>query len=108
MTPGVSQRLLDSLNLVLMDEEGETQSSRPSPRSTDSQGSETTTITCSAEGSQCAHRDQQLMAMEESSRLCNRPDQPPSKQITPPPPPCCMLYVRDPQTKRLYPLGFST
>ena len=32
MTPRVSQRLVESLNLVLMDEEGEAQSSEASPR----------------------------------------------------------------------------
>ena len=55
-----------------------------------------------------SHRDQQLMEMEESSRLCNCPGQPPRKQSTSPLPPCCVWCVLDPRSKRLYPLGFST
>ena len=48
-----SQRLLDSLNLVLMEDGGDYISSDESPRSQESQESAATTVTCSTEGPLC-------------------------------------------------------
>ena len=54
MAPRVSMRLLDSLNLALMDDGEGCSSGEASPRSEESHESAATTVTCSTAGSRCA------------------------------------------------------
>ena len=53
MAPRVSQRLLHSLNLVLMQGEGSEVGSTHSARSDGSDDTTTSTLTCSTEGLHC-------------------------------------------------------
>ena len=53
MSPKVSQRLLESLNLVLIADDEEPSVSTGTPRSDVSHMSAATTITCCTEGSRC-------------------------------------------------------
>ena len=50
----VSMRLLESLNLTLMDDAEDHSSGPTTPRSEESHESAATTVTCSTEGSRCA------------------------------------------------------
>ena len=54
LNPRVSMRLLESLNLALMEEAEDHSSGPTTPRSEESHESAATTVTCSTEGSRCA------------------------------------------------------
>ena len=54
LTPRVSMRLLESLNLALMEDAEDHSSGPTTPRSEESHESAATTVTCSTEGSRCA------------------------------------------------------